>query len=232
MKGIVVPDRESDFAVDPVELFFDLAFVFAFSRLVYHLLGDATWTGFGEFVLLFLLVWLPWTQFTWSANAVSSNNRTVRFLMLVATVASVPMAGSIPDAFGDGGLPFAVSLSVILAMALLVMITALPTGSAEQRSIIEYSIPNWVAIAVIVAGSLLDRELRIASWIVALAIIVAGTLRAGGGDWIIRPKHFAERHGLIVIIALGELVVALGIAVVAVLTDEVDGGLPGRRCSP
>lgn len=224
MKGVVVPEREHDFAADPVELFFDLAYVFAFSQLVSHLLGHAGWNGFGEFGLLFLMVWLPWTQFTWSVNAVSSSNRAVRAYLLVATVASVPMAGSIPAAFGDGGLPFAVPLGVILAMGLLVMITGLPRGSVEQRSIIEYSIPNWAAIVVIVAGALIDGPARVALWIVALATIVAGTLRAGRSEWIIRPKHFAERHGLIVIIALGELIVALGIAVVDALTDD-DAGL-------
>jgi low temperature requirement protein LtrA len=225
MKGIVVPEREHDFAADPVELFFDLAYVFAFSRLVYHLLGHADWAGFGEFVLLFLMIWIPWTQFTWSVNAVSSGSRTVRAYMLVATVASVPMAGSVPAAFGDGGLPFAISQGVILAMGLLVMITGLPRGSIEQRSIIEYSIPNWVAIVVIVAGSAAGAGARAAIWSIGLAIIVAGTLRAGRSEWIIRPKHFAERHGLIVIIALGELIVALGIAVVASLTDDDDAGL-------
>lgn len=225
MKGVVVPEREQDFAADPVELFFDLAYVFAFSRLVYHLLGHADWAGFGEFVLLFLMVWIPWTQFTWSVNAVSSSTRAVRAYMLVATVASVPMAGSIPAAFGDGGLPFAVSLGVILAMGLLVMITGLPRGSVEQRSIIEYSVPNWAAIAVIVVGSVVDGPTRVVLWVAGLAVIVAGTLRAGRNEWIIRPKHFAERHGLIVIIALGELIVALGIAVVAALTDDDDAGL-------
>ena len=226
MKGIVVPDREADFASDPVELFFDLVFVFAFSRLVYHLVHHPGWTGLGEFVLLFMMIWLPWTQFTWSTNAVPSNSRPVRLLVLVATVASVPMAGSVTAAFDEGGATFAISLGIILAMGLLVMIIGLPRGSAEQRSIIEYSIPNWIAIAIAVVGSFLDRDLRIVLWAGALAIVIGGTVRAGRSEWLIRPKHFAERHGLIIIIALGEVIVALGIPVVEVLTDDENGGLP------
>jgi low temperature requirement protein LtrA len=225
VKGIVAPDRRHDFAADPVELFFDLAYVFAFSRLVYLLLGDPTWNGFGEFVLLFLLVWLPWMQFTWAVNAVSATTRTARILMLVATVASVPMAGSIPAALGDGGPTFAISLGVILAMALLAMISGLPRGSTVRGSIIEYSVPNWIAIVVVVVGSLLDDAVRVGLWIAAIAIIVAGTVRAGRREWLVRPKHFAERHGLIVIVALGELIVAVGIAVVAAVTDD-ESGLP------
>lgn len=228
MKGIVVPDRDVDFTSDPVELFFDLVFVFAFSRLVYHLVHEPGWTGFGEFVLLFLMIWLPWTQFTWSTNAVPSNARPVRLLVLVATVASVPMAGSVTAAYDEGGATFAISLGIILAMGLLVMIIGLPRGSAERRSIIEYSVPNWIAIAVAIIGAFLERELRIVLWVGALAIVVAGTVRAGGSDWLIRPKHFAERHGLILIIALGEVIVALGIPVVEVLTDDEQGGLPAE----
>jgi low temperature requirement protein LtrA len=136
------------------------------------------------------------------------------------------MAGSVTAAFDEGGATFAISLGIILAMGLLVMIVGLPRGSAEQRSIIEYSIPNWIAIAIAVFGSFLDRDLRIVLWVGALAIVVSGTVRAGRSEWLIRPKHFAERHGLIFIIALGEVIVALGIPVVEVLTDDENGGLP------
>ena len=174
------------------------------------------------------MIWLPWTQFTWSTNAVSSSARPVRALMLVATVASGPMAGSVTAAFDEGGGTFAISLGIILAMGLLVMIVGLPRGSIEQRSIIEYSIPNWIAIAVAVIGAFLDRDVRIALWMGALAIVVSGTVRAGRSEWLIRPKHFAERHGLILIIALGEVIVALGIPVVEALADDENGGLPSE----
>ena len=152
----------------------------------------------------------------------------MRLLVLVATVASVPMAGSVTAAFDEGGATFAISLGIILAMGLLVMIVGLPRGSAEQRSIVEYSIPNWVAIAVAIVGSFLDRDVRIVLWTGALAIVISGTVRAGRSEWLIRPKHFAERHGLIIIIALGEVIVALGIPVVEVLTDDENGGLPSE----
>jgi low temperature requirement protein LtrA len=226
VKGIVIPDRETDFTADPVELFFDLVFVFAFSQLVYHLIDTPGWAGFGQFVLLFLMIWMPWTQFTWSANAVSGNTRPVRVLVLIATVASVPMAGSATAAFEDGGPAFAVSLGIILAMGLLVMIIGLPAGTPERRAIAEYSIPNWTAIVVIVVGSLFDDAARIVLWAVGLSIVVWGTIRAGRNQWLVRPKHFAERHGLIVIVALGEVIVALGIPVVATLSDDDGRGLP------
>lgn len=128
MRGIPIPPREDDFTADPVELFFDLAFVFAFSRLVYLLVHDPTWSGVGEFALLFIVMWLPWTQFTWSANAVAGNRREVRSLFLVATVASVPMGASVTTALYGSGLVFAVSVAVIQAIGMVTMWIGLGTS--------------------------------------------------------------------------------------------------------
>ncbi len=229
MKGIDVPPYEEDFTADPVELFFDLVFVFAFSRLVYHLVHHPDWTGVGEFALLMAMIWLPWTQFTWSANAVAGNSRPVRLMFLVATVASVPMAGGVESALsgtGNAGALFAISLSVILAMALVMMIWGLAGFPDARASIIRYSVPNWIAIALMVVGGFLDRTPRIVLWIAAIVVIVIGTVRAGSSEWVVRPGHFAERHGLILIVALGEVIVALGIPVVDALDES--GSLPAR----
>jgi low temperature requirement protein LtrA len=106
-------------------------FVFAFSRLVYHLVHHPDWAGVGEFALLFMMIWLPWTQFTWSANAVSGNQRTVRALFLVGTVASVPMAASITTALDDGGGSFAIPLAVILSLGLFTMLFGLPATTTS-----------------------------------------------------------------------------------------------------
>ena len=229
MRGVQVPPPEEDFTADPVELFFDLAFVFAFSRLVYLLVHDPTWTGVGEFALLFTLIWLPWTQFTWSANAVAGNDRRVRVAFLVGTVATIPMAASVTTALDDGGMPFAISLGVILSLGLVTMIAGLGSGSAVYASIVRYSIPNVVAVGVLVAGAFFERDIRIVIWTLAILTVVYGTIRAGDSEWLVRPRHFAERHGLILIVALGEVIVAIGLPVVQAL--EEGEGLPGSTLS-
>jgi low temperature requirement protein LtrA len=226
MRGIPMPDREEDFTADPSELFFDLAFVFAFSRLVVHLVDHPDWTGVGQFALLFMMIWLPWSQYTWSANAVAGNSRPVRFLFLVATAASIPMAGSINAAFGAGAPAFAISVSIILAMALFTMIVATADEPEIRASIVRYTIPNAIAVVVIIGGAFLDGRARVVAWIAAIAIVGWGTIRAGRSAWVVRAGHFAERHGLIIIVALGEVIVALGAPVVGALED--DSGLPGR----
>jgi low temperature requirement protein LtrA len=224
VRGIVVPEPAEDFTADPVELFFDLGYVLAFSQLVGHLVHHPHWPGVGEAALLFWLLWLPWQQFTWSANAVSGNGRLVRLLFLIGTAASIPMAASVSTAFEDGGPVFAISLAVIQVLALGTMGLAADQTDGVRRTIRRWGSIIGVAVLVLVAGSFLDDGARVGAWVVSTAIIVIGMADAGRGEWIIRTGHFAERHGLILIIALGEVIVAIGAPVVASL--EEGAGLP------
>lgn len=147
--------------------------------------------------------------------------------MLIGTVVSVAMAASVTTAFDDGGVVFAVSLAAILLLGLATMYFGLPPASEVRRSLVGYATPNLVAVALMVTGAFFDREIRIVFWVAAMAvIIVLGMLRASGREWIVRPGHFAERHGLIVIVALGEVIVAVALTVLSSL--EGDEGVPGR----
>ncbi len=219
MRGLVVPEPTEDFTADPVELFFDLAFVFAFSQLVYHLVHDPTWTGAFEAWLLFAMLWMAWSTFTWSANAVSGNGRPVRLIFLIATAATMPAAASITTGYEGGGAAFAISVSVILAMALAIQLTAHAAGSVERRSAVQYAQPNLVAMVLYIVGGFLEDEVRVVLWILGVASILFGTIMARRGDWFVRAGHFSERHGLILIIALGEVVVAIGIALLNSLAE-------------
>ena len=225
MKGIEVPERTEDFTADPVELFFDLAYVFAFSQLVGRLVHEPDWTGVGRVALLFGLLWLPWQQLTWAANAVSGNGRAVRLIFLVATAASVPMAASISTALGAGGPVFAITLGVIMVLGFLTQALSVDRGSTFHRAVMRWVTPNAVALIVLVAGAFVAGRGRIVLWVLSLVIVLGAMIAAGRGDWIIRSGHFAERHALIVIIALGEVVVAIGVPVVQAL--EAGEGLPG-----
>ena len=226
MKGIVVPERTEDFTADPVELFFDLAYVFAFSQLVGRLIHEPTWTGVGKVALLFGLLWIPWQQLTWSANAVSGNGRAVRLIFLVATVASVPMAAATTTALGSGGPVFAVALGVIMGLGFLTQTLSADRGSMFQRAVLRWVGPNIAALVVLLVGAFVAGQGRIALWLLSLAIVFGAMVAAGRGEWIVRSGHFAERHGLIVIIALGEVIVAIGLPVLEGL--EAGEGLPGR----
>ncbi|MDH5502749.1 MAG: low temperature requirement protein A [Acidimicrobiia bacterium] len=224
MKGIELPPLTEDFTADPVELFFDLAYVFAFSQLVSLLIHEPTWAGAGKAALLFALLWLPWQQLTWAANAISGNGRPVRILFLVATVVSIPMAASTSTAFAGGGPVFAIALTSIMLIGFR-MQTMGTTEEIDYRSAaFNWIAPNFIAILVLVVGSFYDGAARLGFWLGTVAIVLGAMVKAADSEWLVRPGHFAERHGLIIIIALGEVIVAIGIPVVAAL--EENGSLP------
>ncbi|MDF1595823.1 MAG: low temperature requirement protein A [Acidimicrobiia bacterium] len=224
MKGIELPPPTEDFTADPVELFFDLAYVFAFSQLVALLIEEPTWAGVGKAALLFGLLWLPWQQLTWAANAISGNGRPVRALFLIATVVSIPMAASTSTAFAGGGPTFAIALTGIMLIGFRMQTLGITGNFSYRTAVYTWIAPNVVAIAVLVVGSFFDGTVRLALWLGTVAIVLWAMFRASDGEWMVRSGHFAERHGLIIIIALGEVIVAIGIPVVAAL--EKGGSLP------
>jgi low temperature requirement protein LtrA len=213
MRGIELPPPTEDFTADPVELFFDLAYVFAFSQLVALLVADPTWSGVGTAALLFGLLWLPWQQLTWAANAVSGNGRKIRIIFLAATVLSIPMAASTSTALGAGGPVFAFSLSGIVILGFFVQALGSSSGSAMRSAVIRWISPNVLSIAVLIAGGLATGQTRVVLWTITVGIVLAAMVLAGRSEWLIRIGHMAERHALIVIIALGEVIVAIGVPV-------------------
>ncbi|MDH5421379.1 MAG: low temperature requirement protein A, partial [Acidimicrobiia bacterium] len=180
--------------------------------------------GAGKAALLFALLWLPWQQLTWAANAISGNGRPVRILFLVATVVSIPMAASTSTAFAGGGPVFAIALTSIMLIGFR-MQTMGTTEEIDYRSAaFNWIAPNFIAILVLVVGSFYDGAARLGFWLGTVAIVLGAMVKAADSEWLVRPGHFAERHGLIIIIALGEVIVAIGIPVVAAL--EENGSLP------
>ena len=231
MRNVPVPDREEDFTADPAELFFDLSFVFAFARLVYHLVHYPTLEGFGEFALLFTLIWIAWSNFTWSANAVAGNSRFVRAVFMVGTAISLPMAASLQDPFENGSIIFAVTVWCILTLPILTGTAVLSQEDADaaevRASSLRYLMFTIGGIVFVLAGGFADKGPQVGLWLVAIAVLILGTVDGGNSEWLIRPGHFAERHGLIIIIALGEVIVASGAAVVDTLSegDGLEGNL-------
>ncbi len=224
MRGIELPAPTEDFTADPVELFFDLAYVFAFSQLVSILVTDPTWNGVGRAALLFGLLWLPWQQLTWAANAVSGNGRQIRVIFLVATVLSIPMAAATSTALEGGGLVFALALSGIVILGFFIQGLGSSRGTAMRSAVVRWVTPNVLSVAVLIAGGLVEGTARLALWGLTLALVFAAMVWAGRSEWLIRIGHMSERHALLVIIALGEVIVAIGIPVAGALREN--GSLP------
>ncbi|MFZ0014219.1 MAG: low temperature requirement protein A [Acidimicrobiia bacterium] len=201
-----------------VELFFDLVFVYAITQLTSLVLHDLTWSGLGRAALLFWLVWWAWTQFTWTLNVADTEHAWVRLPTLAATAVAFFMAQSVPDAFGDAGIWFAVSYVLVRLVGIGVqgwVLSGEPGGAFPV-----WASSSLIGIGLVLAGGLASPEARVWLWLAALVADLLAAGFAGRGVWQLEPGHFAERHGLIVIIALGESLIAAGVA-----SSEVERGL-------
>lgn len=223
MRNVVLPDRTEDFTADASELYFDLAFVFGLSQLVGLLINEHDWVGVGKAALLFVLVWMVWSQFTWTSNAVPGNQPVVRLFFMVSTAVTIPMSASVSTAFGDGGPVFAISLSIIFLAAMLLSLYSVKSvlgDPAILRSMWQYGSVAVASLVPLVIGSFLDGAGRTVLWLVSVGLILLAMAISGASEFIVRAGHFAERHGLIMIVALGEVIVAVGIPVVRTLEDS------------
>ncbi len=195
-----------------VELFFDLVFVFAVTSITRLLLEDLDWSGVGRAALILWLVWWAWTQFTWTLNPADTNHPSVRLVTLAAAAVAFFMAQAIPDAYTSAGAWFAFSY-VIVRMLGLGLQLRLQAGTRENaRAFYAWIGGSVFGLAAVVVGGLVDSPGREIFWGAAVALDVLAAARAGRGQWRIHAAHFAERHGLIVIIALGESLIAGGVA--------------------
>jgi low temperature requirement protein LtrA len=196
-----------------VELFFDLVFVFAITQvtgLVHH---DLTPAGIANAVLVFWMIWWGWTQFTWALNPVNTEHATVRLWTLAATGVAFIMAINVGDAFGDSGLLFAGAYVVCRLIGLGIYYNGAREQAELAAAVRYFMMLSMGGLVLAVIGGLLAPEIRAWVWLAAVLLDMAAAVRASRyGGWGLYPGHFAERHGLFVIIALGESLVAAGVA--------------------
>ena len=197
-----------------VELFFDLVFVFAVSRLTHHFAHHITLGAVVPTLLVGWLLWWSWTQYTWALNAANTNRHDVRLVTLIATGIAFLMAASIDQAFGSGPFWFAVPYVVLRIVGLLLYDRIAGDEIEIRRGVRIFGLTSILGLAAVLTGAALDPPLRYWIWGVAMLCDVFAAAMAGRHkDWHLRVEHFAERHGLIVIIALGEALIVAGVGV-------------------
>lgn len=194
-----------------LELFFDLVYVFAITQIVAVILDDHSAAGFARAALLLALMWWTWSQYTWAANAVGTSRPSIRFAVLAAMGATLAMAVALPDAFTSAGAFFAATYFAVNLFGILVYWLGLRHDAAHRSALLTY-IPLAVTAPVLVlAGGFAGPGPRPWIWLLALGVDAVAALNAGRGSFRVAPGHFAERHRLFVIIALGEAIVAVGL---------------------
>ena len=168
--------------------------------------------------MLFWLIWWAWTQFTWTLNPADTNHDLVRVLTLVATGVAFIMATSVTRAFGSEVFWFVVPYLVVrlLGLGLQVRID-LERERIDRGSVALWASLSLIGLAFVFAGAFVDSPARNWIWLAAIGADLFAAASGGSGregsDWDIRPAHFAERHGLFVIIALGESLIVAATAV-------------------
>jgi low temperature requirement protein LtrA len=197
--------------VKPLELFFDLVFVLAITQCTTLMVEQASWEGLGEGALILALVWWAWVGYAWLTSVVDPEEGAVRLAIFAAMAALLLVSLSLPDAFGDGALEFALAYSAVRVGHVALFWLASRDDRALRSSVSGFAIGTIVGCALLVAGSFFDTGWQAAIWALALALDMAEPYLASAGGWRLVPEHFAERHGLIIIVALGESIVALGV---------------------
>jgi low temperature requirement protein LtrA len=195
-----------------LELFFDLVFVFAFTQVTAFLAHHLTWAGIMRGAALLAAVWWAWVCYSWLTGAVRAKEvLSQRIVIFAAMAAMLIVALSVPGAFGDAALLFGVAYFVVRVLHIVLYMLAGPT---ETRRAVRRVAPGFLGgPALLVIASFVAGPLASVLWIAALAIDYGVVFFRGVEGFQLHVEHFVERHRLIVIIALGESIVAIGTGV-------------------
>ena len=197
--------------VTPLELFFDLVFVLALTQCTALMAATPTWEGLAQGLLVLGVLWWSWTGYAWLTSVVDPEEGAVRLVMFLAMAAFLVAALCVPEAFGTEALLFALAYGVVRVAHILLFLLASRDDPGLRRATLGLALSTAIGVGILLVASAADGALQGGLWALALTLDMAGGIAIEPSGWRLVPGHFAERHGLIVIIALGESVVAIGV---------------------
>jgi low temperature requirement protein LtrA len=197
--------------VTPLELFFDLVFVLALTQCTALMADDPTWEGIAKGMLVLGVMWWSWVGYAWLTSVVNPEEGAVRLVMFAAMAAFLVVALCVPGAYGEEGLLFAGAYAIVRFSQIGLFVLASRDDPGLRHAVIGLLMSTAVGTGLLVGASFADGLLQGGLWALALALDMGGPLLIDPSGWRLEPGHFAERHGLIVIIALGESIVAIGV---------------------
>jgi low temperature requirement protein LtrA len=206
----LTPAMREDERVSPLELFFDLVFVLAITQCTALMADKPTWSGVGEGLLVLALLWWAWVGYAWLTSVVDPDDGAVRGVIFGAMVALLIVSLCVPEAFGDLALEFALAYGAVRAAHIGMFVLASGDDPSFRRSVVGLAAGTALGVALLIGGAFLDGWERVAVWSLALLLDLGEPYLFGSEGWKLAPSHFAERHGLIILIALGESIVAIG----------------------
>jgi low temperature requirement protein LtrA len=224
------PD-EGEQRVTPLELFFDLVFVFAITQVTGFVSARPSWTRLIEGLAILAVLWFAWSGYAWLGNTAGTDEGVVRVILLTAMAAMLIASLAVPHAFGRYGLIFGVAYFVVRALHIGCYAAVARARGDRELSTVVWRLGSTIlpAAALLVLAGALSGTARGLCWALALAVDYGGIVVRGVEGWRIEPGHFAERHSAVIIIALGESIVALGVSAAGVRLDGavITGALLG-----
>jgi low temperature requirement protein LtrA len=203
--------------VTPLELFFDLVFVLALTQCTTLIAHTPTWAGMLKGLLVLGLLWWSWCGYAWLTSVVDPEEGAVRLAMFAAMAAFLVCALCVPGAFGTEALLFACAYAAVRAAHIVLFVLASREDPDLRHSVLGLAASTALAVGLLLAGAIAGGAAQVGLWGLALVLDMGGPFLFGAEGWRLVPGHFAERHGLIVIIALGESIVAIGVGARAVI---------------
>lgn len=194
-----------------LELFFDLVFVLAFTQCTALMVAQPSWEGVARGLLVLAVLWWSWVGYSWLTSVIDPEEGPVRIVMFGAMAALLVVALAVPEAFGAHGLAFALAYGVVRLAHLALFALASQDSPALRRSVTSLAVSSAIAIGLLTGASFLDGPPQAGLWLLAIVIDFGGPAVFGVAGWRLVPAHFAERYGLIIILALGESIVVLGV---------------------
>jgi len=197
--------------VTPLELFFDLVFVLALTQCTTLVTRTPTWEGVLKAMLVLGVLWWSWGGYAWLTSVVDPEEGTVRLAMFAAMAAFLVAALCVPGAFGSEAVLFACAYAAVRAAHIALFMIASREDPELRHSVLGLAVSTAIGVGLLLAAAFAGGTVQLALWGLALLIDLGGPYLFGVEGWKLVPGHFAERHGAIVIIALGESIVAIGI---------------------
>jgi len=202
--------REGE-TVTPLELFFDLVFVLGLTQCTALMAAEPTWEGLAKGMLVLGVMWWSWVGYAWLTSALDPEEDAVRLVIFAAMAALLVVGLCVPHAFDDAALIFALAYAFVRVAHIALFMLASRDDPLFRQAVVGFAISTAIGVGLLVGASFADGLLQGGLWALALALDMGGPYLFSAEGWKLVPQHFAERHGLIVIIAIGESIVAVGV---------------------
>jgi low temperature requirement protein LtrA len=205
--------------VSPLELFFDLVFALAITQCTQLMADNPTWEGVAQGLLVLALLWWAWAAYSWLTSLLDPDSGPVRGVIFGAMGALLICSICVPGVFDDLGLWFVLGYGLVRVAHIGLFVIGSRDDPELRRSVVTLAIGMVICVGLLALGAVFDDwVVQWGIWAFALGLDVGGAFMFGSAGWQFQPTHFAERYGLIVLIALGESIVAIGIGAEVTLT--------------